>query len=102
MRPKNTSAASGQGDRLPGVDTGTLRARLEALWAAINREVRRYPTPIAGCDQQFNHLLDMRLQVSRALRRLESGSGEVDLDDAFIAEIEAFIASTRRQPAAAR
>ena len=32
----------------------------------INSEITRYPGPIAGCDAQFNHLLDCRRRLERA------------------------------------
>ena len=33
-------------------------------------EIRTYPTPISGCDAQFNHLLSMRTQIAGALDSL--------------------------------
>jgi hypothetical protein len=41
---------------------------LEEKIAAISGEIRRYPTPIARCDEQLTALLDER---SRLLRLLE-------------------------------
>lgn len=37
---------------------------------ALNAEIAAYPTPIAGCDAQFNHLLAERQKVLDALRAL--------------------------------
>jgi hypothetical protein len=34
-------------------------------------EIGSYPRPIAGCDAQFNHLLDLRWRLGRALAVLE-------------------------------
>jgi len=34
-------------------------------------EINEYPTPIAGCDAQFNHLLAERTKVDAALRKLQ-------------------------------
>lgn len=39
---------------------------------ALNTEISGYPTPISGCDAQFNHLLAERQKVLEALRTLES------------------------------
>ena len=39
--------------------------------AALNGEISDYPTPISGCDAQFNHLLAERQKVLEALRVLE-------------------------------
>ena len=40
-----------------------LREHLRSLTSAIQDEIRTYPTPIAGCDQQFNYLLEKRDQL---------------------------------------
>jgi hypothetical protein len=34
-------------------------------------EIGGYPRPIAGCDAQFNHLLDLRRRIGRALAALD-------------------------------
>jgi len=33
----------------------------------ITDEIRAYPRPVAGCDAQFNHLLDRRAALEAAL-----------------------------------
>jgi hypothetical protein len=38
---------------------GELHARKQRLF----QEIRAYPTPIAGCDQQFNFLLEQQTNV---------------------------------------
>lgn len=47
------------------------RAALSIERRRVAREIAEYPTPISGCDAQFNHLLDIR-------RRLERASAELD------------------------
>lgn len=47
------------------------RAELRVAKAKVLREIRSYPTPIAGCDAQFNHLLSERTRISTALRALD-------------------------------
>lgn len=51
-----------------------LRAEAEAALrrarAALDREIAEYPTPIAGCDAQFNHLIAERRRLSGALAEL--------------------------------
>jgi hypothetical protein len=37
---------------------------------ALAEEISSYPTPISGCDSQFNHLLSERARVANALRSL--------------------------------
>ena len=48
-----------------------LRSRLEAEITRIYGEIGSYPTPIAGCDQQFNYLLEEQRRILRELARLE-------------------------------
>ena len=52
------------------VEIGAARARLEAERERIREEISSYPAPIAGCDEQFNYLLERRQQVRRELARL--------------------------------
>ena len=49
----------------------STRDRLEAQRAALNEEIRNYPAPIAGCDQQFEHLLTKRARITEKLRAME-------------------------------
>lgn len=48
------------------------RAAPRRALSAIAKEITQYPTPIAGCDVQFNHLLADRARLSRALGALEA------------------------------
>jgi len=45
----------------------TLREDLRRITA----EIRDYPRPIAGCDAQFNHLLEQRAELERQLCKEE-------------------------------
>ncbi|WP_171236882.1 hypothetical protein [Ruegeria sp. HKCCA6837] len=47
------------------------RQELRLAQSALRREIADYPTPIAGCDEQFNHLLDQRERVRNALEALD-------------------------------
>jgi hypothetical protein len=47
-----------------------LADRLEAEKRRLYEAIRTYPTPIAGCDQQFNHLLAEQARVSAELERV--------------------------------
>ena len=53
-------------------DWDGLRARLAQLQEAVAVEIRTYPTPIPGCDAQFNHLLERRTALNEALARLDA------------------------------
>ena len=48
------------------------RAELLAAHRLISGEIRDYPTPISGCDAQFNHLLAERQRISGAMAQLEA------------------------------
>ncbi|MCY4300203.1 MAG: hypothetical protein OXC68_00505 [Aestuariivita sp.] len=37
----------------------------------LTHELRTYPTPISGCDAQYNYLIGRRSAVSDAIRLLE-------------------------------
>jgi len=39
---------------------------------ALADEISSYPTPISGCDAQFNHLLAERRRINAALRSISS------------------------------
>jgi len=49
-------------------------ARQELLSArkSLNAEISSYPSPISGCDAQFNHLLAERSKICQALSVLDS------------------------------
>ncbi|WP_170480767.1 hypothetical protein [Ruegeria arenilitoris] len=48
------------------------RQELRLAQAALRRDMADYPTPIAGCDEQFNHLLDQSQRIRNALAALEA------------------------------
>ncbi|NNE78865.1 MAG: hypothetical protein HKN18_01210 [Silicimonas sp.] len=47
------------------------RSELKIARQSLNDEITNYPTPISGCDAQFNHLLAEREKVRRALQSLD-------------------------------
>lgn len=48
------------------------RAALADARADLDTEIREYPTPISGCDAQYNHLLAERRRVHLALEALDA------------------------------
>ncbi|WP_415403927.1 hypothetical protein [Tateyamaria sp. SN3-11] len=48
------------------------RAELASAQWLLAQEIRSYPTPISGCDAQFNHLLAERQRVTEALGQLDA------------------------------
>jgi hypothetical protein len=50
------------------------RPHLEVELKRIKEEIAGYPGPIAGCDAQFNHLLEERQRLLDALRDMDNGA----------------------------
>ncbi|MFA3920883.1 hypothetical protein [Ruegeria hyattellae] len=48
------------------------RQELRLAHRALRHEMSNYPTPIAGCDEQFNHLLVQSQRVRNALDALDA------------------------------
>ncbi len=48
------------------------RDALHAARSAIQEELRAYPTPVSGCDAQYNHLIGQRGAITAALQALEA------------------------------
>jgi hypothetical protein len=67
--PRQRSAESEIARDARAVDRAwsTLQDHLLDLRKAVQDEIRTYPTPIAGCDQQFNYLLEKRERIAAEL-----------------------------------
>ena len=48
------------------------RAALTRAQDDLTAEIRAYPTPISGCDAQYNHLLAERRRLHAALSALDA------------------------------
>lgn len=57
-----------------------LRADLERRRLELASEISGYPSPIAGCDAQFNALLEERNRVLQALRVLDKAADDPTMD----------------------
>ncbi len=58
---------------MPTPVTNLIMRAEECLSAAVHdltQEMRTYPTPISGCDSQYNHLIAQRNRVQAALAAL--------------------------------
>ena len=55
----------------PSAIIQAARHHLTQARDALDAEIHTYPTPISGCDAQYNHLLAERRRVHGALRVLE-------------------------------
>ena len=47
------------------------KAELAMAQRLLQDEIRDYPTPISGCDAQYNYLLGLRGSIADALKALE-------------------------------
>jgi hypothetical protein len=56
----------------------------------LAEEVRNYPTPIAGCDQHFNWLLEQQQRVRAQLQRLDELVSQARTPEALNAAVRAF------------
>jgi hypothetical protein len=65
-----------------------LRRRLQALAREVGEEIHAYPRPIAACDAQFNHLLELRRALPGELARLDAAARDP------ASSVEAFIAAS--------
>lgn len=61
-----------------------IRHRLEAVRESISRELCTIPTPIPGCDVNFNRLLEDRSKVVDELQRLARLTAQPASDAAFV------------------
>ena len=52
--------------------TARARAVLADAAAELDAEIHAYPTPVSGCDAQYNHLLAERRRVRLALGALDA------------------------------
>ncbi len=53
-----------------------LRSHLESRSRELNEEIRRYPTPIARCDEQLTKLLEQRAQALTQLSLIDEAGLE--------------------------
>ncbi len=80
-------------------DLSSLRAELETVRRALATEIHHYPTPIAACDAQFNHLLEQRTLVLAELARLsetETAAASPADAAAHLTHAAAFLNAIRR------
>jgi len=71
-----------------------VRDHLRRIQSSLNEEIRGYPTPIPRCDAQFNHLLEQRGRLQRALDRIEAPA---DRALASVASVTSVASRTRAE-----
>ena len=58
---------------MPGMDKEDIMIEKQEITArldAIYEQIKTYPTPIAGCDEQFNYLLEERNRLREMIEQL--------------------------------
>ena len=45
----------------------------------VNTEIGNYRSPITGCDEQFNYLLEMRSEMERRIKELSNKSEKIKM-----------------------
>ena len=71
-----------------------IREHLENERHRVIEEIKKYPTPIAACDAQFNYLLEERARIAQELDQLKALTGEGLTRKAHLELIGEFIASS--------
>lgn len=66
-------------DGLTDVAWSRLQDHVRNLTRALQEEIRTYPTPIAGCDQQFNYLLEKKRQLIDESSRINGAIANGDM-----------------------
>ncbi len=80
---------------IPGTVREAIRAELEAARVRVFAEIGAHPRPIAGCDVNFNRLLEDRSRIVQGLAQLDAlDSFELER---FISESPDIDAATRRR-----
>jgi len=76
---------------LIGSSWGELRAHIDSEENRINDEITSYPRPIAGCDQQFNYLLEQRdslqaekVRLSQSEEKSHGAGNPIDILEDFL------------------
>jgi hypothetical protein len=49
----------------------------EEILNQINQELADYPSPITGCDAQYNYLLEQRTMLERFIKGLDTEKFEI-------------------------
>ena len=70
-----------------------VRDHLRRMQRSVNDEIRDYPTPIPRCDAQFNHLLEQRARLRRAVERVDAPADRPASRAERIGLLEEFAAS---------
>ena len=65
-------------------------SRVEETKLSVDQEIGNYPTPIPRCDEQFNHLLELRTRLSQLLSRLSAPAGQSPVLSDYVELITAF------------
>ena len=71
-----------------------IREVLERERERVYDRIASYPTPIPACDEQFNHLLELRARIASGLACIDRGAPGRELVDEIGASLELFSPDT--------
>lgn len=72
-----------------------IRRHLVQRKDQVYEEITNYPVPIPACDQQYNHLLEQRTRIDRALTELDQAIHDSLTAKDPAAQIARYIESSR-------
>jgi hypothetical protein len=91
-RTRNTASRE---SRIPVSLREEIRAALEAARVRVTAAIGAHPRPVAGCDVEFNRLLEDRTRLVQELARLDA-LDRFELER-FVSESPDIDAATRRR-----
>lgn len=71
-----------------------IRDHLDGIQRPIIEEIRNYPPPVAGCDAQYNHLMEQRGRLSLERARLDAIDRSDAPPEARLRELNDFMESS--------
>ena len=95
MQQARTGRTTSRGYGIPESVREGIRAALDAARVQVCAAIGAHPRPVAGCDVEFNRLLEDRTRIAQEIARLDSlGRSEVER---FVSESPDIDAATRRR-----
>ena len=73
-----------------------FKNQLEKVKTRVNKEIGNYPSPIPGCDVQFNYLLEERSKISAALKQVDNLLTKCQTETLKIETIEELIKTSNQ------
>ena len=62
-------------------DNQEIKEELNHELESVNTEIGNYPSPITGCDAQFNYLLEKRSEMERRIKERSEKSEKINMHE---------------------